>query len=140
MTDLFTKPLIGKTISLYPFEKGYLSQLRQAAEYEEIWSYNKPSNQDLSSYLDNYFKALETSHLSESQSAYLVIRQSDKAVLGSSRFYDLSFPNKRLAIGFTWYTPSVWGTEVNPETKLLLLQHVFERLNFNRVEFQQTLI
>ena len=56
-------------------------------------------------------------------------------MVGSTRFYDISIPDKRLAIGFTWYHPSVWGTPVNPETKLLLLQFAFETLSLNRVEF-----
>ena len=32
--------------------------------------------------------------------------------------------------------PSVWAGAVNPECKLLLMQHAFEALKFNRVEYK----
>ena len=37
-------------------------------------------------------------------------------------------PTPALEIGSTAYTPAVWGSAVNPETKLLLLGHAFESL------------
>jgi RimJ/RimL family protein N-acetyltransferase len=36
-------------------------------------------------------------------------------------------------ISSTWYTPDVWGTQINPECKLLLLAHAFDVLGMNRV-------
>lgn len=51
-----------------------------------------------------------------------------------SRFYELDERNKRVAIGYTWYKPSVWGKVYNKECKLLLLQYAFEEMKFNRVE------
>ena len=39
-------------------------------------------------------------------------------------------------IGFTTYAPGVWGSAVNPETKLLLLGYAFERLGAGRVQLK----
>ncbi len=36
--------------------------------------------------------------------------------------------HRRVEIGWTWLRPSAWGTGANVETKLLLLEHAFERL------------
>jgi RimJ/RimL family protein N-acetyltransferase len=41
-----------------------------------------------------------------------------------------------LEIGWTWYSPNVWGTRVNPEAKLLLLQHAFEDWGAIRVQLK----
>jgi RimJ/RimL family protein N-acetyltransferase len=36
-------------------------------------------------------------------------------------------------IGWTWYSPEAWGRSVNPEAKLLLLEHAFETWGAVRV-------
>lgn len=57
-------------------------------------------------------------------------------VVGWSSYLEVSQPNARLEIGSTAYAPSVWGSVVNPETKLLLLGHAFEDLGFGRVQLK----
>ena len=44
--------------------------------------------------------------------------------------------DRALEIGWTWLTPSAWGTGANTEAKLLMLEHAFERLGCVRVEFK----
>jgi RimJ/RimL family protein N-acetyltransferase len=57
-------------------------------------------------------------------------------VLGSTRFLELRFEHLRAEIGWTWLARSAWSTGVNVETKLLLLEHAFERVGLRRVEFK----
>src|SRR6185312_3709601 len=57
-------------------------------------------------------------------------------VVGSSTYLDVSVTDARLEIGSTAYTPAVWGSAVNPETKLLLLGHAFESLGAGRVQLK----
>ena len=57
-------------------------------------------------------------------------------VIGMTSYLDVSAPDARLEIGATAYKPSSWGTEVNPEAKLLLLSHVFDRLRAGRVQLK----
>jgi len=52
-----------------------------------------------------------------------------------TRFYEINQKDKRAAIGYTWYTPAVWGQAHNKECKLLLLQYLFEEAGFCRAEF-----
>jgi N-acetyltransferase len=66
--------------------------------------------------------------------AILDARSGD--VLGSTRFLELRFEHLRAEIGWTWVTRRAWGTGVNVETKLLLLEHAFERVGLRRVEFK----
>jgi len=58
------------------------------------------------------------------------------AVVGTSSYLEISPRDARLEIGFTAYTPAVWGGVVNPETKLLLLGYAFETLNVGRVQLK----
>jgi RimJ/RimL family protein N-acetyltransferase len=56
--------------------------------------------------------------------------------VGMSSYLEVSVPDARLEIGATAYTPAVWASAVNPETKLLLLKHAFEVLGAGRVQLK----
>jgi RimJ/RimL family protein N-acetyltransferase len=67
---------------------------------------------------------------------YAIVSAGDGRVLGSTRFLELRFEHLRAEIGWTWLARSAWSTGANVETKLLLLEHAFERLGLRRVEFK----
>lgn len=58
------------------------------------------------------------------------------AVVGMTAFLDFSPKDARLEIGATAYDPSVWGSHVNPETKLLLLGYAFDVMRAGRVQLK----
>ena len=58
------------------------------------------------------------------------------AVLGTTSFLEVAVEDARLEIGATAYTPLVWSTRVNPDTKLQLLSCAFEALHAGRVELK----
>jgi RimJ/RimL family protein N-acetyltransferase len=55
--------------------------------------------------------------------------------IGSTSYCGLRPEDRGIEIGWTWFTPSVWGSGVNAEAKLLLLRYAFEQLGCQRVEF-----
>jgi RimJ/RimL family protein N-acetyltransferase len=57
-------------------------------------------------------------------------------VVGTTSLGDVDLPNESVHLGWTAYAPAVWGTVVNPATKLLMLQHAFEDCGFGRVKIQ----
>jgi N-acetyltransferase len=67
---------------------------------------------------------------------YAIVSAESGAVLGSTRFLELRLEHLRAEIGWTWVTRSAWAAGVNVETKLLLLEHAFERVGLRRVEFK----
>jgi N-acetyltransferase len=67
---------------------------------------------------------------------FAIVAADSNQVLGSTRFMELRFEHLRAEIGWTWVTRSAWSTGVNVETKLLLLEHAFERVGLRRVEFK----
>jgi RimJ/RimL family protein N-acetyltransferase len=60
----------------------------------------------------------------------------DGRAVGSTSYLDIDLEVGGLEIGWTWYTPAVWATPVNPECKLLLLGHAFDDLGAGRVLFK----
>jgi N-acetyltransferase len=67
---------------------------------------------------------------------FAIVDAGSGRVLGSTRFLELRFEHLRAEIGWTWVTRDAWGTGVNVETKLLLLEQAFERTGLRRVEFK----
>jgi len=67
--------------------------------------------------------------------AMFTVRARDE-VIGTTSLGDTSLEHQRTHLGWTAYTPAVWGTVVNPECKLLLLTHAFEECGFGRVKIQ----
>lgn len=53
--------------------------------------------------------------------------------VGSTSYLDLQVALGGLEIGWTWYSPAVWGGAVNPTCKHLLLGHAFDDLGACRV-------
>jgi RimJ/RimL family protein N-acetyltransferase len=67
---------------------------------------------------------------------FAILDAANGRVLGSTRFLELRLEHLRVEIGWTWLTRPAWGTGANVETKLLLLEHAFERVGCRRVEFK----
>ena len=61
-------------------------------------------------------------------------RAAGQAV-GATWLGDFALPNETAHMGATAFSPVVWGTNVNPETKLLVLGLAFEH-GFGRVKIQ----
>lgn len=56
-------------------------------------------------------------------------------LVGTSSLGDIDLTREAVHLGWTAYAPQVWGTAVNPETKLLMLGAAFDH-GFGRVKIQ----
>ena len=66
------------------------------------------------------------------------IRETGEAA-GMTGYLDIRPEHRGLEIGRTWFGKSFQGTQVNPESKYLLLRHAFEPLGAARVQFKTDL-
>jgi len=57
-------------------------------------------------------------------------------VVGSTSYWDFDADNAHVEIGSTWISRTAWGTGINAEAKLLLMEHAFETLALERVAFR----
>lgn len=121
--------MAGRIVRLEPLQETYREALRTIAQDTRVSVYSPA----LKLKFDGWFnKALnkEDKHLS-----FVIRTLCDQAIVGSTRYYEICPEHKRLAIGYTWLVPAVWGKQVNVECKLLLLQCAFEKWDMGRVEF-----
>ncbi|TQM61647.1 GNAT family N-acetyltransferase [Humibacillus xanthopallidus] len=80
------------------------------------------------------------------RTAYAVRLAADGAlgtagtVVGSTSLGDVDTVREHVHLGWTMYGSRWWGTQVNPECKLLLLEHAFDTCGFGRVKIQTDVI
>jgi N-acetyltransferase len=58
------------------------------------------------------------------------------ALVGTSSLGEADLRNESVHLGATLYGSRWWGTQVNPESKLLLMTHCFEDCGYGRVRIQ----
>lgn len=127
--------LLGDRVKLIPLEELHTEGLYEAAKSPEIWSHLPSKIQSIEDIKQLVKNALKSKEIGQ-ELPFVVLDLETNSIVGSTRFLDISVPNKSLEIGWTWYNPSVWRTRVNTECKYLLLKHCFEELNFNRVQLK----
>ena len=112
--------------------------IRQLASDERIWEFNKMLliDENYDKMFDAYFDMALDKQVMGGQQSFVIRQVKDDAVIGMTRLYEISEKDKLATIGYTWYIPSVWGRVYNKECKLLLLQYIFETLQFNRAELR----
>ena len=129
--------LSGQYVYMELLTAAHIPVLRQLAKNEAIWEFTRgiliDDNYDRN--FDEYIGLATDKNAIGGQEAFVIRQTTDNAIMGMTRFYDINPKDKKLAIGYTWYVPAVWGRIHNKECKLLLLNYVFETLGWTRVEF-----
>jgi RimJ/RimL family protein N-acetyltransferase len=123
--------LTGSWVRLEPLAEPHREGLRIAAGDVRIWTHMLVSA--VGPEFDRWFDDALRLRLAGQRDPFAVRRVSDESLVGSTSYLDPVVEHRRIEIGSTWYCPHVWGTQVNPECKLLLLAHAFEVLGMNRV-------
>ncbi len=127
--------LVGEKVRIVPMESHHIQGLYDIANEERIWNHLPRNIQTITDMMSFVEEALEGKG-SGREFPFVVLRRDNEKIIGSTRFLDISNTNKSLEIGWTWYTPSVWGTHTNAECKYLLLKYCFETLKLIRVQFK----
>lgn len=68
--------------------------------------------------------------------AFLVFDKQKQAYAGSTSYGSISWHDKRVEIGWTWIGRDFQRTGLNRYMKFLMLQYVFEGLEFERLELR----
>jgi RimJ/RimL family protein N-acetyltransferase len=126
--------LKGEIVTLEPLAPDHIEPLRCAVrdgEFWKLWYANVPSPDQMENYVTSALQNAEKGNI-----AFAVRLNATDGIVGTTRFYNVDEANRRPMLGYTWYAKSVCKTGVNTESKLLLLQHVFEKKNAIAVEFR----
>lgn len=125
--------LIGPTISLEPLTQDAAQGLYQVGKNPLIWQWLP--REELQSLADT--KAwIEQALASTDQLPLLILTKEPRRIIGSTRLIDINSQHRTLEIGYSWLSPEFWQTRINAESKFLLLQYVFEQLQFNRAQLK----
>lgn len=124
--------LDGRIIALEPISLVHREGLSKAADYEQIWEYMP--QKATKEFFDSWFNSCLDKMVTGEQITYAVRCKTSQTIVGATAYYAIQLENKSLSLGYSWYTPKVWGSKVNPEAKLLMLSQAFECWDINRVE------
>lgn len=108
------------------------SPLQQAAHESAIWKHN-PELNNPEDFTQKWFKKALDQKAHKKRLPFVIFYE--EKVIGSTSFYAIDEDNKRLSIGYTWFHPNYWGTGINKKVKVMMLDYVFNVLQFNRVSF-----
>ncbi len=124
--------LEGKFVRLEPLRLHHVPALVAAGVDPAIWAYMPAQPLTVEGMTVIVEQAL-AAEAAGTEFAFAVVLQASGRVVGSTRYMDVTPGARGVEIGWTWYAPDVWAGKVNPEAKLLLLQHAFEAWGAIRV-------
>ncbi len=127
--------LKGKNCTLMPLELGHHDALVEAVNDGEIWkSYFAlvPSPAEMKQEISRRLNLQKKGEMVP----FIVVDNKTQKIVGMTTYCWLEPHNRRLGIGWTWYSKSAQQTAINTECKLLLLTYAFEKLNCIYVGFR----
>ena len=127
--------LEGSLVVLEPLEAHHEEDLFKAAQDPEIWRWMPFNAIEAPGSFRAWFEDAVTASEAGEQVAFAILNVRSETPIGSSRYLNLRPEHRGLEIGWTWLARPAWGTGANVEAKLLMLEHAFERLGCQRVEF-----
>jgi N-acetyltransferase len=127
--------LEGRLVVVEPLTRAHAEGLRLAAADAAVWRWMTAPAHEPEGF-DPWLEAALAAAEEGTEAPFAILLRESGEPVGSTRFMTLRPEHRGLEIGWTWHAPSVWGTGVNVETKLLLLAHAFETLGCMRVEFK----
>jgi RimJ/RimL family protein N-acetyltransferase len=68
--------------------------------------------------------------------SFVILENNSQNVIGTMSLYEIDYAHRRLEMGATWWGREFKGNGYNQMSKFLLLEHIFETLQFNRVQWK----
>jgi RimJ/RimL family protein N-acetyltransferase len=128
--------LENSKVVLRPLNDKDFEGLQKIAFDPVIWKYmpliQMEDENDLLAYIN---KAIEEREKCVRYS-FVIIEKLTGKLAGSTSLGNISEIDKRIEIGWTWLAREFRGSGLNKHCKFLLLQHIFESLNYERAELK----
>lgn len=127
--------LEGRLVRLEPMSPAHLEGLAQVASDEELWRWTTGRVPDRDG-LREWMERAMANRAAGVELPFVTVDRASGRAIGSTRYLNIVAEHRRLEIGWTWVGRPWQRTGVNREAKLLMLEHAFERLGCQRVEFK----
>ena len=127
--------LENEHVALHPVCEDDRAPMRRIALDPQIWTYFVSRVENEADY-DTFFDTMLADQGSGKRAVHVVVDKGTGEVAGSSSYGNLSEPDRRLEIGWSWLGVKFQGKGVNRWVKYLLLDHAFDVMGAERVEFK----
>lgn len=127
--------LYTNKIILRPLAESDFSEFLSLAQDEEAWTYftlNLADAASLKAWMNAAFREKELN----TRRPFTIVDKGSGRIAGSTSFGNISFPDLRTEIGWSWLGSEFRGSGINRHCKYALMRYAFEELNFERVEFK----
>lgn len=124
---------------LRPIEENDLEVFLQLAQDEEAWKYFTLNLAD-KTHLLKWMNLAAHDKQAGTRRPFTIIDKTTRKIAGSSSMGNISYPDLRLEIGWSWLGKDSRGSGLNFHCKYAMMRYAFEELNFERVEFKTDLL
>lgn len=136
-TNAWIRPVVleGDRVRLEPLRREHLADLAEVAFDEPLWRYTLARPTDTAA-LEAWLEAALDAADAGTEVPFATIDRASNKAIGSTRFLAIVPEHRRAEIGWTWVATAFQRTGANREAKRLQLEHAFEWLDANRIEFK----
>ena len=111
--------LNGELVTLIPLNQSHFDELALLAGDNRIWEHIPVDMGNTANCIKAFNTAL-INHQNETEYPFIIYHKAEQKIIGSTRLMEISQPNKKLEIGWTWLHPDYWATAINLDCKLAL--------------------
>ena len=136
-SNFFDQQLVleDELVRIEPLEERHYELLLPTALEPSLWLYTAAKVSSPESFR-RYFDTAMKEKREHRSYPFAYFHKKENRYVGSTRYANIDFDNKRLEIGWTWINPSLQGTGFNKHCKFLLLRYGFETMGLNRIELK----
>ncbi|MFE5210184.1 GNAT family N-acetyltransferase [Streptomyces sp. NPDC056600] len=127
--------LENEHVLLRPVTEADREGVRAVAMDQDIWRYFV-SLVETDADFETFFAACLADQAAGRRVVFVIVDKESGRVAGSMSYGNMAEADARLEIGWSWLGRDFRGRGVNRWAKYLLLEHAFERLGAQRVEFK----
>ena len=134
MTFADTPTLTGPLATLEPVSLDHadaLGRLAEAGGLHKLWYTTVPDHAGMAAEVERRLGLQAQGEMAP----WAVIDSRTGEPVGMTTYCNISEPNLRVEIGYTWLSPTAHGTGINADAKRLLLGRAFDELGCNAVYF-----
>ncbi|QCX00195.1 GNAT family N-acetyltransferase [Aggregatimonas sangjinii] len=133
MKTVFT--LEDERVRLSPLQSDSYEALWPIARQEKLVQYS-PGNVASPEGLKAYVAAALKQQQQQSSIPFIIYDKVQQAYAGTTRYMHIDKKNNVLHIGATWIGKEFHGSGLNDHMKFLMLNHAFDEMGFEKVEFR----
>ncbi|WP_273567101.1 GNAT family N-acetyltransferase [Maribacter halichondriae] len=127
--------LENERVLLSPLHLDNFHHLYPIAEQEKLVQYS-PSDIESKEGLKKYVETALKQQRQNSSIPFIVFDKMTHSYAGCTRYMNIHWKNRVLHIGSTWIGREFQGRGLNGQMKLLMLDHAFGAMGFEKVEFR----